>query len=524
MVLRVSVLLLVATTSAALADGCFLPGEDPSSRNASSSAQKAVVFRDGPDEVLLLETTYQGPSRGFAWVVPVPSVPSEVFLANRDIMTRLFSITAPRVRQELPSQRRRWATGSAGTADAAPAGPSVTVHARMEVGDYDAAVLSGRGGDPLLAWLHDNGYRVPSEARGVLGEYAAREWAFVALRMLDRIAEERPTVQDPEPLGIRFATDTLCFPLTVSRISAPEQTSLALVVVDSAPVDCATLPVRRVGTLARKETYGDTRRRLTRTADGGPALLLEYQGRAAALSDPLPYRADSSDRRGGELRSLHVTRFFGLIGREQMTDLEFRGASSRGADYAVLVTERWPWALSTWGGRALRFGGLASFVVLTWLAVRLTRKPIPRLRREVLLPCLIVFNIVACACLNAALQTVERTVGEDCSARHGAAESLSASVRAFEAAVGCYPARLEDLSAESCPLVGLDRSGNRVTLEPRNWPPEGEGAFRAIDPGSEVRYDVLSTRLVSSTEPTTRVRAVRASGRRGGPVRIDVGH
>lgn len=508
---RVAVVLVLAVAcGGSLADGIFVSADSvPTSARASAAAQKAVVIREGKDEVLLLQTTYEGPKAGFAWVVPVPSVPSEIFEAEPLFLQYLFAQTSPLVQTIVP-EAHQWfpAGGKKGVPGLSegPAGgvrPTVAVHARMEVGDYDASVLSATGADALLDWLLANGYRVAPEAGGALDGYVRTGSAFVAVRFREEAANGEATAADVAPLGIRFATERLWFPLAVSKGSAPELTSLLLCIVTDQPVECETYPCVWLGTEPRElgygATYGDLRREATRGAGGGPALLCEYAGSRAIAYADLSYR---KTRRGDRthtttgLAGRTVTRYFGLVPREAMADLTFAPALHRPSEYRVLVVREWlglPLLYEHPGAAAGVATGLVALLALVVLRrLRRRRAAVPL---SLLLAAVLVGSAAAIAGQGPKMVDgrTARSLGR-----------LREAVDAYRARNGCYPHWLSDLRAGSAPEAGLDASGNRVARagewEAREYP-DLWGDLRS--PG--LIYDVLNLHTVDSAAYSVRV-------------------
>ncbi len=333
---------LVISAQLALADGMFMPPRlsprAAGETGAASTTQKAVIIdmADGK-EVLLLQTTYQGPAEDFAWVIPVPGRPSRenVFEASTDFLDVVFRQTMPRVETEIEDplagkdffntlMAPQFAGGRiAGTGSVPP--PQVIVHERMQVGMYDAEVLSATGTGVLAGWLVDNGYQVPHKADELLDTYVQKGWYFVALQIRPEQSPESGMVRDVDPIGIRFATDKLVFPLTISRASSRQKTEILLVVLSDVPVQCdqlsaVNLPLGK--TYQPGASYATIRR--TVLEDSAPGVVMEYAG-----GQPMPYHDLHFDTRlkwrhnSSPLVDLQGTRFWTLLNREHMDDLTF---------------------------------------------------------------------------------------------------------------------------------------------------------------------------------------------------------
>jgi hypothetical protein len=215
--------------------------------------------------VLLLQTTYSGPAEEFSWIIPVPGLPDEgdVFLASQHFLDEAFSASKPATKVTFLSEQGHIARqvgrdGDEGTlppggetaAGEEGAAADVTVHSRSVVGEYEATVLSTPAGQVLIDWLQGNGFHIPDDAAPIIEQYAAKNWYFVALRVSPAIAKVKRIMQDAPPIGIEFATDELVFPLSISRVSAPEWQRVDLVVVGPQP---RTAPASSASARARRQ-------------------------------------------------------------------------------------------------------------------------------------------------------------------------------------------------------------------------------------------------------------------------------
>lgn len=323
-----------------------MPGREIAQSGVSSPHQKAVIIQPDPaTEILLLQTTYQGPAAEFAWVIPVPGLPAEedVFRVGEGIIPWILDETAPQVHSQITVQKTAGLDalgyGVAGmTVDDAMAPPpggmegiadAVTVHARMEVGDYDAAVLSSRRADALTTWLRENGYHIPDGSDDVVAHYVGKGWYFVALKVLPKLAADHPVMTDMHPIGIRFRTDRLVFPLRISRLSAPPNTAIALVMLAGGPIQCDQLPWAPLHETAAEMQAGSSYATIRRAAVEGqaPSAVLERVSDIDGVPMDAPSLSDDSGGGpyvpGAESRTLVATRLWTILDREQLDDLTF---------------------------------------------------------------------------------------------------------------------------------------------------------------------------------------------------------
>jgi len=347
---------LLCVCAMAWADGGFVPARTTATHVSSAAAQKGILVSEPGSEVLLLETTYHGPSSSFAWIIPVPEAPQEVFPANATFMDAILRQTSPvqvdhSVRDYSGGGRGGGAGLSGGQPSSSVASP-VRVLARMTVGEYDAAVLAasraagGQAGD-VVQWLQDNGYEVTDRLAQVLQPYVKDHWVFVALKLLPDVAEEKPLLKDVAPIGIRFRQGggRLVFPLYISRLSAPPFTAIALVTIGTSSYRCQQFPVVRFEDetpIRRGETYGMFRRKMCRIPR--PALLCEFCGGERLPALALSYKAGGRIPVKAALGGPPVvTRYFGYVQPQEMDDLELSPHSVSGEhEYAVLIERTGP--------------------------------------------------------------------------------------------------------------------------------------------------------------------------------------
>jgi hypothetical protein len=159
----------------------------------------------------------------------VPANPIEVQEASEKIFALLDHATAPRM---AIYERRSSFFGcgcSAGTEEVSVTGSAVTVEQSGAVGHYDYAVLSADDARPLMAWLNEHQYAIPDTAAEALQHYLARGWHFLALRL--RADPDAQRLLAPHPITYRYESQSLVFPLVISRVSADEENEILLYIL-----------------------------------------------------------------------------------------------------------------------------------------------------------------------------------------------------------------------------------------------------------------------------------------------------
>src|SRR6185436_18744733 len=93
-----AVLLAVALCGIARADGVVLPGVAVV-KPVRTPDQRALVRFDGKTETLVIETTLQGEGRDFAWILPLPAVPT-IEASTTGLFPTLVVMCAPELGDE----------------------------------------------------------------------------------------------------------------------------------------------------------------------------------------------------------------------------------------------------------------------------------------------------------------------------------------------------------------------------------------------------------------------------------------
>lgn len=196
-----------------------------------NQAGERIVFAVEEDGTVVthVQILYSGPAEQFAWILPVPAVPT--LSPGTDVLfERLDAFTAPRFaldyrttgtcREEPRCWDDRGVPGSGGGAvDAAAfadggASGGVTVHFMDAVGPYDAVVLSSGDAMTLRTWLADNGYDIPAPAGALLDDYVAQGDYFVALKL----QQDRGT-GEIQPIVLRYRELQPCIPIRLTAIA-----------------------------------------------------------------------------------------------------------------------------------------------------------------------------------------------------------------------------------------------------------------------------------------------------------------
>jgi len=208
--------------------GFYVAKADAKMFNKSS---RVVLTRDGQQTAITMASDYEGEPNEFALVVPVPTFieKGQISVVETKTVDHLDAYTAPRLVEYFdrdpcaPVPRVAAMAHSAQTVLPAPlpsrAYKGVTVEARYDVAEYDVSILSAEESDGLIAWLTDNGYRIPQGAEPVIGSYIRQKMHFFVAKVnLKRMKELGRAYL--RPLQVRYETAKFMLPLRLGTVNA----------------------------------------------------------------------------------------------------------------------------------------------------------------------------------------------------------------------------------------------------------------------------------------------------------------
>ena len=202
-----------------------------------------------------VRVAYQGPSESFAWVVPVPGIPTLGVSSNTlfDVL-RLLSST---VFSHSTSYDNTCDFDTFGDADADTdadsdtdsdvdtagsddTGPNpVEVVAIAEVGPYDTVVLQADSSAALVVWLAENGYDVSPGFDAAIAPYLAAGQYVLALKLL----KDRDD-GDLQPISLTYPGTSASIPIQLTAVAAVDNMPLEVYVFgDSRAVPTSYLHV-----------------------------------------------------------------------------------------------------------------------------------------------------------------------------------------------------------------------------------------------------------------------------------------
>jgi hypothetical protein len=184
--------MLLTPLSAAACGGMF------SADSYTEQSAERLIFAVSPGLVTLYEQIhYTGSPKDFAWVLPVPAVPT-VGTAQINLFQDLDQQTAPRF--YTPSTPNCGFNGGTGAAAPSQRSGSVNVYGSGTVGPYNYNVIGSSNPQALAQWLTDHHYKIPAESQVEMQPYIAAHMFFLAMRL-----QGSAGIQDMTPVRITYA-------------------------------------------------------------------------------------------------------------------------------------------------------------------------------------------------------------------------------------------------------------------------------------------------------------------------------
>ncbi|KGF72885.1 hypothetical protein DO97_04030 [Neosynechococcus sphagnicola sy1] len=198
-----------------------------------NKASQVAIARDGNRTILTMANDFQGDTKDFAIVVPVPTVlqQEQVRIGDPQILGRLDAFSAPRLVEYFDAnpcaQAYRLEGGVPAPASVAnesrgslkDSALGVSIEAKFSVGEYDILILSARESDGLATWLQRNGYKIPRGAGPLLQPYVRQNMKFFVAKV--NLAEfQKAGFKFLRPLQIAYESPKFMLPIRLGMINA----------------------------------------------------------------------------------------------------------------------------------------------------------------------------------------------------------------------------------------------------------------------------------------------------------------
>src|SRR3954467_1583238 len=199
-----------------------------------NKASQVVLVRDGDRTVMTMANDFEGDSKEFAVVIPVPTFlkREQIHVGEKALVDHLDAYSAPRLVEYFDQNpcEIRPTTESLQMAVAAPAfsavdamqrakARGVTIEATYTIGEYDILILSAQQSTGLETWLRENGYRIPAGASSVIATYLKQNMRFFVAKV--NLAEQaRLGFTYLRPLQVAYESPKFMLPIRLGMVNA----------------------------------------------------------------------------------------------------------------------------------------------------------------------------------------------------------------------------------------------------------------------------------------------------------------
>jgi len=322
-----------------------------------NDATQVVLMREGTKTILSMQNNYQGPTKRFAMVVPVPEVLMEenVKTLPEELFAKIDQLSAPRLveywERDPCEPQYEYDDFAAGPPQAAGGGnnsvnenegePAVKVEAEFEVGEYEIVILSATEANALETWLQDNSYNIPSGAQDIFEQYIQQGMYF----FVAKVDPAKVTFKDGQavlsPLRFDYDSETFQLPVRLGMVnSSGEQDLITYILGQGQRYEVANYPNVFIPTNIEvsqdvKDGFGTFYTKLfARTVKQNPGAVVTEYSWDASTCDPCPgptldfedYATLGADvLEGGEEfsqfgRGWTLTRLHARYGKDGLTD------------------------------------------------------------------------------------------------------------------------------------------------------------------------------------------------------------
>jgi hypothetical protein len=257
--------------------------------------ENILFVLDGKSVEAHVQIQYKGDPSRFAWIVPMPAVPT-VTVGSQQLFTNLLQGTVPSygylVQQDsCPCYTCNSAgvlvAGSGGATSVAPIGSSaadagVNVIYQKSVGAFEVTALQGHSATEVLNWLSSNGYQGISTAPAILDKYVQKGSVFVAVKLTAGAGSDQI-----HPLVFKYTGTEPCIPLELTAVAAVDDMGVRAFFlgndrIASTNYDSVTLNTARIDWSQMGKNYDGVVSQAVDEA-GGHAFVTEYSGPSSVV-------------------------------------------------------------------------------------------------------------------------------------------------------------------------------------------------------------------------------------------------
>ncbi len=234
------------------ADGVYIP-EKAYLTMPGIPAQRAFISYKDTNEILIIESTLDAQGQAFGWILPLPSVPTEIAEQAPGLLATLSMVTQPVIIHDIGMMIILlfavilsvgvfiyfylescgcfmafiivvfflFFGGLGGlffnTANQESGYmPGIYQHSTGRIGNYDITVLSASSAEVLNQWLSTNDFAsLPAGGEEIVKRYISNGWVFAVMKL----HRDYSGLTTPHPLELHFTSPRPVYPLQLTALA-----------------------------------------------------------------------------------------------------------------------------------------------------------------------------------------------------------------------------------------------------------------------------------------------------------------
>jgi len=244
-----------------------------------NNKSEVILVRDGQRTTITMRNDFKGNLKQFAMVIPVPVVlkRNDIQIKENSLFNSLDQYSAPRLVEYFDNnpcvrEREYYLSEDMNSFQLAPAmsresgfrkdeKKKVVIEAQYSIDEYEIIILSAKESGALQAWLEENGYSVPANAKEVLTPYIKDNMKFFAVKVNLEKAKNLPNGY-LRPIQITFESKKFMLPIRLGMANAENNGEQDLIIyaftktgrVETANYRTVEMPTaRKIPTFAKRE-------------------------------------------------------------------------------------------------------------------------------------------------------------------------------------------------------------------------------------------------------------------------------
>ncbi len=200
------------------ADGGMIPAQND---EIYGEDQVAIIkiLPDSEELSILVKFNQVTENQGFAWVIPLPALP-EVDGVEESLFINLSALNG---------MKRNYGGCGTGYYDYEYGRDYFDVITSQTIGFLQTVLIQTDDPDSLTNWLITNGYELPDGITEIFQDYIARQWQYFFIARADTSLPYYYYANTG--VRLKFATDTIVYPMKISSISSSMDATLYLYVI-----------------------------------------------------------------------------------------------------------------------------------------------------------------------------------------------------------------------------------------------------------------------------------------------------